>query len=74
MLASDFARLPPVMGKPLYATHDLTPEEAIFQTVYRSFDKTIIGLTRIVRQSSDIRLWNILNKLRDGAVFDRSRD
>lgn len=64
MLAVDFARLHPVMDKPLYATHDLTPEETIFQTVYLSFDKTI-GLTRIIRQSSDIRLWNSLNELRD---------
>jgi hypothetical protein len=56
MLAVDFARLHPVMGKPLHATHDLTPEKAILQTVYRSFDETTIGLTRIIRQSSDIRL------------------
>ncbi|KAG9604014.1 hypothetical protein KCU77_g1926, partial [Aureobasidium melanogenum] len=45
MFTSDFAQLPPVMGKPLYATHDLTPEETMFQRVYQSFYRTIDFVT-----------------------------
>ncbi|KAH0373695.1 hypothetical protein KCU65_g304, partial [Aureobasidium melanogenum] len=69
ILTGDFAQLHPVRGKPLHATHDQIPEETVFQTVYRSFDKTTI---RTICQSSDIRFQHILNELRDNAVLDRS--
>ncbi|KAG9515652.1 hypothetical protein KCU93_g9445, partial [Aureobasidium melanogenum] len=73
LLTGDFAQLPPVIGKPLYATHELTLEETRFQTIYRGFDKTV-RLTRIIRQSGDMRLQTILNELRNNAVSDRSCD
>ena len=75
LLCGDFFQLPPVNGRPLYATKATGPIAAKGQGLYRSFDRTI-RLTQVMRQQGEdetaIRFRTALSELRASRLSQSS--
>jgi PIF1-like helicase len=75
LLCGDFFQLPPVNGRPLYATKATGPIAAKGQGLYRSFDRTI-RLTQVMRQQGGdetaIRFRTALSELRASRLSQSS--
>jgi ATP-dependent DNA helicase PIF1 len=75
LLCGDFFQLPPVNGRPLYATKATGPIATKGQGLYRSFDRTI-RLTQVMRQQGEdetaIRFRTALGELRESKLSESS--
>jgi ATP-dependent DNA helicase PIF1 len=75
LLCGDFFQLPPVNGRPLYATRATGPIATKGQGLYRSFDRTI-QLTQVMRQQGEdetaIRFRTALSELRESKLSESS--
>jgi len=75
LLCGDFFQLPPVNGRPLYATKATGPIAVKGQGLYRSFDRTI-RLTQVMRQQGEdetaIRFRTALSELRASRLSQSS--
>jgi ATP-dependent DNA helicase PIF1 len=75
LLCGDFFQLPPVNGRPLYATRATGPIATKGQGLYRSFDRTI-RLTQVMRQQGEdetaIRFRTALSELRESKLSESS--
>jgi ATP-dependent DNA helicase PIF1 len=75
LLCGDFFQLPPINGRPLYATKATGPIAAKGQGLYRSFDRTI-RLTQVMRQQGEdetaIRFRTALSELRASRLSQSS--
>jgi hypothetical protein len=75
LLCGDFFQLPPVNGRPLYATRVTGPIATKGQGLYRSFDRTI-QLTQAMRQQGEdetaIRFRTALGELRESKLSESS--
>ena len=75
LLCGDFFQLPPVNGRPLYATRATGPIATKGQGLYRSFDRTI-QLTQVMRQQGEdetaIRFRTALGELRESKLSKSS--
>jgi ATP-dependent DNA helicase PIF1 len=71
LLCGDFFQLPPVNGRPLYATKVTGPVAMKGQGLYQSFDRTI-QLTQVMRQQGEdettIRFRTALSELRESKL------
>ena len=69
ILIGDFAQLPPVCDKPLFATNPITASQTHGYTMYQLFNKVVI-LDQVLRQSgtdiSTIAFRELLQRLRRG--------
>jgi hypothetical protein len=75
LLCGDFFQLPPVNGRPLYATRPTGPIAIKGQGLYRSFDRTI-RLTQVMRQQGEdetaVRFRTALSELRESKLSESS--
>ena len=75
LLCGDFFQLPPVNGRPLYATRATGLIAAKGQGLYQSFDRTI-RLTQVMRQQGEdetaIRFRTALGELRELKLSESS--
>ena len=75
LLCGDFFQLPPVNGRPLYATKVTGLIATKGQGLYRSFDRTI-RLTQVMRQQGEdktaIRFRTALGELRELKLSESS--
>jgi hypothetical protein len=75
LLCGDFFQLPPVNGRPLYATKVTGPIATKGQGLYRSFDSTI-RLTQVMRQRGEdetaIQFRTALSELRESKLSQSS--
>jgi ATP-dependent DNA helicase PIF1 len=75
LLCGDFFQLPPVNGRPLYATRATGPIATKGQGLYRSFDRTV-QLTEVMRQQGQdetaIQFRTALSELRESKLSESS--
>jgi ATP-dependent DNA helicase PIF1 len=75
LLCGDFFQLPPVNGRPLFATLATGPIATKGQGLYRCFDRTI-RLTQVMRQQVEdetaVRFRTALNELRESKLSQSS--
>ena len=71
LLYGDFFQLPPINGRPLYATKVTGPVATKGQGLYRLFDRTI-RLTQVMRQQGEdktvVRFRTALSELRESRL------
>ena len=71
LLCGDFFQLPPVTGRPLFATKVTGPAAIKGQGLYRQFDRTV-RLTQVMRQQGEdetaVRFRTALGELRESQL------